>query len=290
MVQRRVNSRKMSAAGNQFQRTPRRDGNVRRVRAAFTAACLAVMVAVVTIQPVAAATPAYSAPPVICASFWHRVVGGAYVVRNDNFGGMHECLSTGGKTGFDIAASSSPRVSKVIAFPSIFRGCTYGVCSPDSGFPVLASHVRRQVTSWRIRTRGLRGTWNAAYDLWFFRHRNISGQATGAELMIWLAHQGVSRVLRGSPILRIDGASWYLMHWRTGKVINGRSLTWNYVQFRRVIQTNHVTHLRLDPFIRAAEARGLVLPSWWLSAVMAGYEVWSGGKGLATDSFQVSAG
>jgi hypothetical protein len=270
---------------------PAERGSVRRASTVLTAITLAVVLAAAGILPAAAAAapPNYSAPPVICAPFWHRVVVGKYVVRNDNFGGRRECLSTDGPgTAFAVVSSTSPRVDRVIAFPSIFRGCTHGVCSPRSGFPIRASHLNRAVSSWRIHTRRVKGTWNAAYDLWFFTHHNVSGQATGAELMIWLGHQGLGGVLRRTPVLRIDGARWYLMHWRAAQVISGHRLSWNYIQFRRVTQTEHVNHLRLYPFVRAAEAHGLVRSSWWNSAIMAGFEIWSGGKGLATESFRAS--
>jgi hypothetical protein len=38
---------------------------------------------------------------------------------------------------------------------------------------------------------------------------------------------------------------------------------------------------------RFLEQRGLVLPSWWLTSVHAGYELVSGGKGLTTTWFKV---
>jgi cellulose 1,4-beta-cellobiosidase len=235
--------------------------------------------------------PDYSAPPAgLCAQYWHRVMDRRYLIRNDNFAGLPECLATRQRgPGFTVTRTASPPAGKVIAFPSVYLGCAWGACSPRSGFPVRASRLRRAVTSWRIRTAGAAGTWNAAYDLWFFRHRNVSGQATGAELMIWLGHRHVSRVLPGSPVLEIDGARWYLMRWTASRVTGGRRVRWAYVQFRRVRQANHVTGLRLWPFIRAAGRLRLVHRAWWLSAIAAGFEIWSGGRGLATERFRARA-
>jgi cellulose 1,4-beta-cellobiosidase len=232
--------------------------------------------------------PDYSAPPAgLCAQYWHRVMDRRYLIRNDNFAGLPECLATRQRgPGFTVTRTVTVPVGKVIAFPSIFAGCTWGLCSPRSRFPVRASRLQGAVTSWRIRTAGAQGTWNAAYDLWLFRHRDVSGQATGAELMIWLRQRGLYGVPRHTPVLRIDGARWWLLHWRASRIIGGRKATWTYIQFRRVRQADHVTRLRLYPFIRAAEARGLASRWWWLSAIAAGFEIWSGGRGLATGRFR----
>jgi hypothetical protein len=37
----------------------------------------------------------------------------------------------------------------------------------------------------------------------------------------------------------------------------------------------------------AAERRGLMKRSWWLTSVEAGFEIWRGGVGLSTTQFSV---
>jgi hypothetical protein len=39
------------------------------------------------------------------------------------------------------------------------------------------------------------------------------------------------------------------------------------------------------PFIQFAIHVGMIKTSWWLTSVHAGYELWSGGRGLATTWF-----
>ena len=66
-------------------------------------------------------------------------------------------------------------------------------------------------------------------------------------------------------------------------------ICWNYIQFRFTQTTAGVRSLWLMPFVRFLEARGLILPSWWLTSVHAGYELVSGGKGLETTWFNFHA-
>jgi hypothetical protein len=213
--------------------------------------------------------------PVVGAS------GGDYVIKNDNYGGRLECLS-----GLD----SSPRfrVSKSLAasggvqpqsFPEIYLGCSWGRCSRNSPLPKRVSALRDPQTGWDTSQRA-DGTWNASYDLWFDRRPIVTGQATGAEMMIWLNSQG-TEYAAGSPIVRLDGTRWYLLSWITQR----NHTKWRYISFRRVGRAWHVRHLRLMPFISLAERKGWISGRWYLLNIEAGFEIWRGGTGLATNSF-----
>jgi hypothetical protein len=50
-----------------------------------------------------------------------------------------------------------------------------------------------------------------------------------------------------------------------------------------------VTNLNLVPFFADAVSRGSLQPSWWLIDVEYGFEIWTGGQGLAMSNFSVSA-
>jgi hypothetical protein len=115
----------------------------------------------------------------------------------------------------------------------------------------------------------------------------ITGQADGAELMIWINHHGACCVLqRRAPIVRIDGYRFYLSHWR--HYSPRWHVSWNYIQFRLVHPRSRVDGLQLKPFIHRSVRLGLARPAWWLENVVAGFEVWSGGRGLATRHYSVS--
>ena len=52
--------------------------------------------------------------------------------------------------------------------------------------------------------------------------------------------------------------------------------------------TTAVTNLDLQPLVADAVSRGYVARSWYLISVEAGFELWRGGTGLATNSFSVN--
>jgi hypothetical protein len=214
-----------------------------------------------------------------------------YMVRNDFWGSNGMCMMNAGKQpNFRVARAGRNQLGgAVMAFPYIFAGCSWGICTPKSGLPARAGTLRNPTSSWYIRARA-GGTWDASYDLWFSRHKMINGQATGAELMIWLraSHMPVSRTVHP---LSIDGAKWYFVTWMTPR---RGGFSWRYIQFRRVHPTSHVQNLNLGAFIRRAEhirvpsAHGsvpLIRPRWWLMNIEAGFELIHGGQGLATNHF-----
>jgi hypothetical protein len=224
-------------------------------------------------------------PRVLCRPHQHirttsRFGAARFILKNDNYGGERECLSNrNGWSNFRVV-SSGAHVGhfEPVAYPDIFLGCSWGVCSPRSGLPKRADRLRSLTTSW-YTTQHANGQWSAGYDIWFSRTRRVHGQADGAELMIWLNSKGFPP--NRWPVVEVGHVLWHLAHWTTGR--NGRR--WNYIQFRRVIPATHVRRLRIMPFLRAAERYGFVRPRWWLTSVEAGFEIWRGGVGLGTTSF-----
>jgi hypothetical protein len=221
----------------------------------------------------------------LCKSYQHIKVtrdGIQYVVRNDNYGHVRECLrNRGGSPNFAVVASGA-RVAhyEPVAFPDIFVGCSWGVCSRHSGLPLRVDRIRSLVTTWHTTMKST-GTWSAGYDIWFDRKPRKTGQSGGAELMIWLNARGFNA--SGWPVVTVDGARWYLEHW----IASGQGKHWNYIQFHRVTGTTQVTNLRVAPFIAVAERVGLIKRHWWLTSVIAGFEIWRGGVGLGTTQFMV---
>jgi Glycosyl hydrolase family 12 len=224
----------------------------------------------------------------ICSQLGHVTVrsrhGVVSVVRNDNFGGQPECLAVGYKGPHFLVSRQAVRYRhrEPIAFPDVFMGCAWGVCTAGGQMPARVSALRDPATSWQTSLHAT-GTWNAAYDIWFAKHDMTTNQADGAELMIWLSTHGMGPAR--ARILTIDHTRWYLFHW----IASQSGVSWNYIQFRRVHPVTGVTDLKLAPFIRAAERLGWVRPSWWLLNIEAGFEIWNGGQGLATKSFWARA-
>ena len=78
----------------------------------------------------------------------------------------------------------------------------------------------------------------------------------------------------------IDGASY--------AVWTGNQTSWKIISY---VATSPVTSasLNLLPFFADAVSRGSLESTWWLIDVEYGFEVWTGGQGLAVNSYSVSA-
>jgi hypothetical protein len=235
-----------------------------------------------------AASGASTSTATMCRSYQHITVTGSsgtqFLVKNDNYGGHGECLTNlGGGPNFRVARSSLPTFNKKVqAYPFIVLGCSWGTCSPGSSLPRKLSVLSRPAATWQT-SQNAKGTWNASFDLWFGKQRMTTGQANG-ELMIWLSARNRTVPAR-TRVVTVDQVRWYLLHTRA--CYNGTC--WNSVQFRRVRPALGVKNLQLSPFITRAEAHGWIKPSWWLENIEAGFEIWQGGTGLATDSFSARA-
>ena len=161
---------------------------------------------------------------------------------------------------------------------------------------VVITYTRTRTTTCLVhvvRNVPLSGMYNTGYDLWFGKHSMTQGHADGAELMVWLNHRGGCCILkRDAPIVRINGVRYYFQYWHPSDP-DYPGISWNYIQFRRVVQTTRVTNLNLKPFIQYAEQAhprqgqrsALVHPRWWLENLDGGFEIWNGGVGLRTTSF-----
>ncbi len=179
-----------------------------------------------------------------------------------------------------VKSGATVRQVEPVAYPNIFVGCSWGICTSHSGLPRRADRIKALTTTWHT-TQPSSGDWGAGYDIWFDRTPQTSGQSGGAELMIWLNSRGFGA--NTWPIVTVDHVQYHLAHW----IARGDGKTWNYIQFRRVNSTTKVTNLDVKPLIAVAEAHGLISSHWWLTSVMAGFEIWRGGVGLGTTQYMV---
>jgi hypothetical protein len=210
-----------------------------------------------------------------------------FVVQNNRWNTAatgQQCIDVNTSTGaFTVtqADGSVPTNGAPKSYPSIFKGCHWGNCTNNSGMPIQVSNIGSATSSWNVTLAG--GTWNAAYDIWFNTTPSTSGAPDGLELMIWIASQGSIQPI-GSQVgtVNIGGATWQVWVGNAG---------WRVISFRR---TSNATSVSLDirPFINEAIARGQLQSNWYLIAAEAGFEPWSGGAGLRTNSFSfnVSSG
>ena len=238
-----------------------------------------------------AGAPATGAPgsrasgAALCNSQRLAVDGGVYTVQNNEWGsGAPECLGVGGSGGFTVTRSAIANSTSGApgGYPSIYRGCHWGTCTPRSGLPVSVSRLLSPgaVTTTWATAQPVTGAYDVAYDIWFNRAPSTSGQPDGAELMIWLNHNGPVQPF-GSHVstATISGRSYDVWFGKQA---------WNTISYSMVTGTTSVRDLDIGQFAADALRRGYIQKSWYLIDVEAGFELWQGGAGLATNSFAVN--
>ncbi|HEY5989445.1 MAG TPA: hypothetical protein VIV12_24160, partial [Streptosporangiaceae bacterium] len=122
---------------------------------------------------VLAAACSEAATTTLCDSQTLSVGGGAYTIMNNEWGSSApECITTDGNAGFTVANSSIAKATNATngapgGYPSIYKGCHWGACTPDSGFPIQVSsiHAGTVTTSWSTTQPGGSNDYNVAYDI-----------------------------------------------------------------------------------------------------------------------------
>jgi hypothetical protein len=219
-----------------------------------------------------------------CAQFGTiSIDGGQYTYQQDEWDSTAEQCATVKGVGFTLTTAdfNLPTNGPPATYPSVYRGCHWVDCTSSNPFPIQESNIASASTSVSI-TQPSGYNNDAAYDIWFNQTSTTSGQPNGTEIMIWINHQGSPQPF-GSQVAKatIDGASW--------EVWTGRQSSWNIVSYVRVTPVTSVSNLNLLPFFDDAVSRGSLETSWWLIDVEYGFEIWTGGKGLAVSNFSVSA-
>ena len=261
---------------------------MRKRRAALvTASCVALFgTATVTVL---AAGNAHATTTPLSGTQSRPVAGGAYTVQNNEWGsGAPQSITTNGNAGFAVTNSSINDATNAApgGYPSIYAGCHWGNCTHGGlgAHPVQVTRLTTPgtvTTSWKTRQPGGSAAYDVAYDLWFNHTPAATGQPDGAELMVWLNHHGPVQPF-GSQVgtATIGGISYQV--WEGAQPWGD---TISYVMAR---PTTSVSNLDVGALAADAVRRGYIRTSWYLIDVEAGFELWRGGAGLATDSFSVN--
>jgi hypothetical protein len=258
----------------------------RKLALSLAVATLTAMGGTATITALGPAASA--ATTTLCNSQTASVSGGAYIVQNNEWGSSApECITTDGNADFTVANSSISNATNGApgGYPSIYQGCHWGSCSSGglTTTPVQASNLSagKVTTSWSTTQTGS-GAYDVAYDIWFNRTSTTTGQPNCLELMVWLNHNGSVQPF-GSQVatnVSVGGRSY--------NVWEGAQSTWNTVSYTMTSGTTSVSNLDVGALAQDAISRGYMPSSCWLIDVEAGFELWQGGAGLATNSFSVS--
>lgn len=173
------------------------------------------------------------------------------------------------------------------AYASVFMGCQWSNCSNPalSQLPAQLSDLGLAHSSWSVAPTPS-GAWDISYDIWFNQTPSTSGQPDGTEVMIWLDdHGGIRPAESMVDNVTIDGINFDV--YVAPKNSQSFNAIWNVVSYRATTLL-HVVDFSLMPFFNDAVNRGQLQRSWWLIAVEAGFEAWSGADGLASHAFSFS--
>jgi hypothetical protein len=238
-----------------------------------------------------AAGGAQAATSTLCASQTAPVSGGTYIVQNNEWNSSaSECVTTDGGADFTVANSaiSNSTSGAPGGYASIYQGCHWGNCSSGglTTTPIQVSNLSagKVTTSWSTTQPGGSNDYDVAYDIWYNQTPTTAGQPNGTEIMVWLNHNGPVQPF-GSEV-----ASNVSIGGHTYNIWEGNQSTWDTVSYTMTSPATSVSNLDVGLLTQDSVSRGFTKSSWYLIDIEAGFEMWQGGQGLATNSFSVNIG
>ncbi|HEX5404888.1 MAG TPA: cellulose binding domain-containing protein [Pseudonocardiaceae bacterium] len=213
------------------------------------------------------------------------IEGGQYIIQDNEWNSTAEqCLTytTGTAWSVSTANFNLPTNGAPATYPSIYAGCHWGLCTPTGDtMPIQVSKLATATSSWST-TQPASGAYDVAYDIWFNSTPTTPGQPNGTELMIWLNSRGGVQPFGGQTgTANIDGDNW--------NVWTGQQTSWKIISYVLNPGGTSFTNLNIKALIDDAVARGSLNSAHYLIDAEAGFEIWQGGQGLATNSFSFSA-
>lgn len=253
------------------------------MKARLIAAASAVAAAAVVTGGIVLSSPASAVNTTLCGQYEStKVQGGEYIVQNNRWGtGAAQCIDAD-EDGFTITQQDGVNSGGApTAYPSFVWGCHYNNCTNNFA-PIQASSAKFDTIGSKAKMSYVSGgVWNASYDIWFDPTARKDGQNTGAELMVWLNKSGGASPV-GSKVgtATTAGGTWDVWFGNSG---------WNVISYVRTSAAPSID-FKVTDFYDDAVRRGYAQDSWYMTSIQAGFEPWSGGKGLGLDSFAVTQG
>jgi hypothetical protein len=213
-----------------------------------------------------------------CGSSWKNVRPDGktgYNIYNDNFG-ADTCLTNENNAAFTIVHSTAK--GAYTAFPNISSGWEWGIDPLHSyTYPVKEKDDGHPISSVSVHLVNS-GVYNAAYDMWFSTYKQTDGQNNAAEVMIWLSCR--DNCLAGTRV-RIEGVWFLKRQW----IADHNGVRWHYTAFVALTHRSYFNNLWLNPFYQSAG----VNPNWYLTSIDFGFELVTGGTGLAVNSYSLKS-
>ncbi|MFE3877062.1 ricin-type beta-trefoil lectin domain protein [Kitasatospora sp. NPDC059146] len=186
------------------------------------------------------------------------------------------CVDPVGDTGF-MVSQIRDFVPKIPLAPGAYPNVS--TAPGASGLPVPVSALGDATADWDANGR-VNGSFNLSFDLWYGSSPDNCLPGESAELMVWLdatdsVRPAGDKVADAQPF---GDAAYNVFQ----APITGPHSVISYV---RTTPTHTTRALNLRLFTADAMARGYVPKGSYLCRVQAGFEVWSGGTGLRSESF-----
>jgi hypothetical protein len=211
--------------------------------------------------------------------------GHGYVVWNTvNYDDVDETL-TFDETAFTVTNVSSDHADDDIAtFPSVYLGSLYYMDSADSSLPKQVSTIRSIALTFNDNADKVLGSFNAVCAAWLNTSAERQGDvATGGFVEIWFyPHSGQTPfgtiIQHGATVPGVTGT------WDVWLGSDAGLLSMVYER------TEPITSFDgdLNPFLVDATQRPNGLPgTWYLAALLTGFEIANGGTGLHADPISI---
>jgi hypothetical protein len=249
-----------------------------------TAAAAGTLLAALLV-PLSGATAAHADDRTTCLPQGTIAVdGGEYTLQANEWNSTaQQCVTSSGDTAWSVSTADFdlPTNGAPATYPSLYRGCHWGACTSGSGLPIQVSDLGSATSSWST-VQPASGAYDVAYDIWINSTPTTSGQPDGTEIMVWLnSRGGVQPFGSQTGTSAVAGYSW--------NVWTGQQTSWKIISYVLQGGGTAFTNLDLKAIIDDAVARGSVNPADYLIDAEAGFEIWQGGQGLATNSFSFDA-
>lgn len=211
-----------------------------------------------------------------------------YLVVNNAWSGADEtqCIDVNG-TSFSVTRQNGTGNTSgaPVSYPSVIYGRKdSSSISASSVLPAAVSSLTSVRTGISCNANGsIAGVYNSSYDVWLNSDANPSDAPTGAYLMVWpYQPTGARPAGQITATTTIGGVAYNV--WSGGTGANGKP----YIAYVAQKGATDLAFELLD-FIKDATTRGVIKSGWYLTNVQAGFEIWSGGKGLEMRDFWVDA-
>lgn len=217
-----------------------------------------------------------------------------YDVENTGDAGGSACITVSStaeafhvdSTNFNPSAPGANTSDPYIGFKALYTGCKNNACL-EPQYPILVSSLVSEPSSWTFSSNfsSIGGQFDGIYDAFFNTTPTEQYLPNGGELEIFLNYTSAESALGGTqlPDTTIGGQTYHV--WSVIKTEGAR--TWTRIAFQRTStnRTTSVSNIDIADFIQDAVADGAIKSTWYQQDLESGFEIWSGGVGLATSSF-----